>query len=111
MKINLITILGLLVLTNVPCSAQGPLYKDFTELLTICASDNLLDTGVCIGYIQGVIDDSLLNGNPICPPTDLRQVRSATVKWLRDHKAERSRSGAIAIFAAITENWRCDVPK
>jgi hypothetical protein len=77
------------------------------QLLTACNSDDQLQLGVCLGYIQGVAD-ALEAQHAVClPRIGSREVRIVVVKALQDDPDELNRPAIPLLARIMRDTYRC----
>ena len=69
-----------------------------------CASSETFDAGLCLGYINGVVDASEYLSRATCATQDgvtRGQIRSVVKKWLADHPEKLHEVSVKSIRAAM----------
>jgi hypothetical protein len=105
---------------SLPASAERPDTSPFrpgfesgNELFRHCNSNNGGDMGICIGYIQGVVDElesiNAMGKHPHCTPlgAEASQARDIAVNYLSDHPEMRDLSASALVTTAIMQAWKC----
>jgi hypothetical protein len=77
------------------------------KLLEACLSGELVNQGICLGYVQGVADAF---NKVACLPEGVtaRQISDTLVRFLREHPELRHYSASSLAKAALTENFPCN---
>lgn len=89
-----------------------PGFENGNDLFRHCKASNTGDA-LCIGYIQGVVDQweivRAIGKHPQCVPTGTEnsQVRDAVVNYLTAHPEYRGTSAAGLVTGAIVGTWHC----
>jgi Rap1a immunity proteins len=110
-KLALGVAMALTVLTGEARADGGRGFYDGNKLYEICISTNVYDEGVCLGYVEGVVDhmDWMRLTGPQCIPagTEARQVRDVVINYLRDHPEDRSYTANAMVRFAVYQAWNC----
>lgn len=98
-----------------PAQANFPFFMNGNTLLAQCQSSNLHERSLCLGYIEGVVDDMnenrAMNGAKTgCPDEEhvlAGQVRDAVVNSLVADPAGRNLEASALVAIAIGKAWHC----
>lgn len=96
-------------------SVQG--FKDGNELLRICTSRLPFESGICLGYLQGIADqmEAMRSANKArpCLPAGVvgQQLTDVVVKYLQQNPVMRTEPGAHLATIAIGDAWGCGSSK
>jgi hypothetical protein len=88
-------------------------FFDGNQLDAYCTSSVDYERGLCLGYIEGVVEYMeavrVNNDKPQCVPpgTDPKEVLDAVVKYLRDQPQDRSKAPIWSVNLAVITAWKC----
>jgi Rap1a immunity proteins len=88
-------------------------FFDGNQLDAYCTSSVDYERGLCLGYIEGVVEYMeavrVNNDKPRCVPpgTDPKEVRDAVVNYLRDQPQDRSKAPIWSVNLAVITTWKC----
>jgi Ssp1 endopeptidase immunity protein Rap1a len=88
-------------------------FFDGNQLDAYCTSSVDYERGLCLGYIEGVVEYMEAvrsnNGKPRCVPpgTDSKEVLDAVVNYLRDQPQDRSKAPIWSVNLAVITAWKC----
>jgi len=96
----------------------APAFMDGNTLLKLCEASDREANGVCMVYIQGVVDewrfaDFLSNAasntaSPVCAPDAIgRQLADAVLNYLKAHPEDRGEPAASLVMEGVMETWHC----
>jgi hypothetical protein len=77
------------------------------QFLTACESDDQLQLGVCLGYIQGVADTLEAQRAACLPRIGVRELRVVVVKSLQDKPDDLSRPAIPLLARILRDTYRC----
>lgn len=89
-------------------------FFDGNQLLDRCTSSDVIKHGVCIGYIQGVMDTieaiRYTNKRVACLPvnTTEKQLEDVVLSELQAHPEDRLNEAAGIVIFAVTKAWSCN---
>jgi hypothetical protein len=93
-------------------TADAAQYMNGDDLLRNC-DGNGIRYGLCLGYVEGVVDDAdmvrLKSGRPECVPPGVEagQLVDIVVNYLRENPARRKVAAGFSITDAIGAAWGC----
>lgn len=95
--------------------AKRTYFMDGNDLLAKCQSSNSNERSVCLGYIEGVVDDmnesrAMSGAKTGCPDEEhvlAGQVRDAVVNALMADPAGRNLEASALVSIAIYRAWHC----
>jgi hypothetical protein len=96
-----------------PASAQeARTFYTGNNLLSLCTSNGVLETGVCRGFVGGIADAMALDpilGNRACipVPVTLGQARDVVIRFLEQHPEARHYSAASIVALALAAAFPC----
>lgn len=92
--------------------ARAAQYMNGEALLSNCAGASI-SYGLCIGYIEGVVDYAdivrLKLGFPACVPPGVEagKLSDIVVNYLRDNPTRRKLAASLLIIDAVNAEWSC----
>lgn len=105
-----------LIAVAIHCApAQAGAYTG-NELHAVCSSRAMIDVGVCLGFVAGVVDGALMMTRPlprkeqlICRPDGVTvgQMRDIVVKFLNDKPGNRHVDAEIMVGLALANAFPC----
>jgi hypothetical protein len=106
-KLALGVVMALLTLTGEARAA----FMDGNALYADCTSNNYVERGKCLGYVEGVVDNleeiRSARNVPVCVPNGTvgHQVVDVVVNYLRDHPEGRSYAASSLVVFAVLKAW------
>jgi hypothetical protein len=99
---KLIFCLALLIV--LPVNAN---YLSGNELKARCVSDNYVNSGMCMGYITGVVDS--YNNFVFCIPTGVTigQMKDILKKYMDENPAKLHESAVDIVASAMKKDFSC----
>jgi hypothetical protein len=88
-------------------------FFDGNQLDAYCTSSVDYERGLCLGYIEGVVEYMeavrVNNDKPRCVPagTDPKEVRDAVMNYLRSQPQDRSKAPIWSVDLAVITTWKC----
>jgi hypothetical protein len=91
-----------------------PVYESGNSLLRECTSQNPLDHGECLGFLEGVVDQievmRMMSNRPPCLPSkniEISQIKDVVVRDLQSYPETRNQGAAVLVTQSVIKAWRC----
>jgi hypothetical protein len=104
--------LGAMALLTLTAEARAA-FMDGNALHADCTSNNYVERGTCLGYVEGVVDnlDEIRSAQNVrrCIPdgTVGHQVVDVVVNYLREHPEGKSYAASSLVIFAVLQAWNC----
>ncbi len=91
----------------------GAGFQSGSDLLQHCGDVSDSGYGLCLGYVEGVVDgmeaDRATHHLPPCirEGVGAAQVHNVVIQYLRDHPEARDQTASLLVVIAVTGAWRC----
>jgi hypothetical protein len=111
LALGMVVVTALLTLAGEARAAAD--FFDGNQLYAYCTSSVDYERGLCLGYIEGVVEYMekvrVNNDKPPCVPagTEAKQVLDAVVNYLRDQPQDRSKAPIWSVSLAVITAWKC----
>ncbi len=110
MKFSLVILAALAALPVAAAHAEGGAFISGSQIVRVC--NNPKADPICTGFIGGALDEVTANPalrSEICVPsgTTLRTLRTALVRYAREHADQASGSGVGLLNAMVKANYPC----
>jgi hypothetical protein len=89
------------------CRPASAFFLYGQQFLTACESDDQLQLGVCLGYIQGVADTLEAQRVACLPRIGARELRVVVVKSLQDKPDDLNRPAIPLVARILRDTYRC----
>lgn len=82
-------------------------YLSGNKLKEHCVSETFVNTGMCLGYIAGVVDS--YNNFVFCIPSEVTmgQMRDIVKKYMHENPAKLHESAADIVASAMKKDFSC----
>jgi len=101
-----LAVAGIAVVLWLTTPAQAQVVFTGNTFFDYCsAREDSLSAGLCLGYIQGVLESS--TSTCIIPGVTFGQLKDVVVRFLRTNPQNRHNQASLLVEEAIQEAWPC----